>query len=338
VEKMRDELLSNYDFVLIDSRTGITDIGGICTIHLADVVIAVLTANRQSIDGTAEVTEKMKKNRAEVIYDRSTLRIVPVLSRSDSRVEYSLSQEWTKQAVESLKRLYHNWLDNGVSPAAMMAFSNIPYVTRWSYGEELAVLSENYASPEHISYTLENISALMANCLEGSALATGARDSYVNAARSKGSYMNAARSKGADISKLDKRHSVYLSSTFSNNAYVDELKHALLEREIRVSQAQDSEIVSTEFIQDVISEIDTSDSIVVLLQGRVGSIQAKEIAIAVDKVFSERSGKTLLPVKLDDVDPETIPSKVRSLFWLDKGDMDIERLAKEIDKRIRGPS
>jgi len=33
LERMRDEWRDSYDFILIDSRTGITDIGGICTIQ-----------------------------------------------------------------------------------------------------------------------------------------------------------------------------------------------------------------------------------------------------------------------------------------------------------------
>jgi hypothetical protein len=38
IETLRNEWISDFDFVLIDSRTGVTDIGGICTVHLADVL------------------------------------------------------------------------------------------------------------------------------------------------------------------------------------------------------------------------------------------------------------------------------------------------------------
>ena len=42
IETLRTEWKSLYDFVLIDSRTGITDIGGICTIQLPDILILFL--------------------------------------------------------------------------------------------------------------------------------------------------------------------------------------------------------------------------------------------------------------------------------------------------------
>ncbi len=34
LESLRSEWISEFDFVLIDSRTGLTDSGGVCTIHL----------------------------------------------------------------------------------------------------------------------------------------------------------------------------------------------------------------------------------------------------------------------------------------------------------------
>ena len=46
IEILRNAWRSNFDFVLVDSRTGITDIGGICTIQLPDALAIVFTATR----------------------------------------------------------------------------------------------------------------------------------------------------------------------------------------------------------------------------------------------------------------------------------------------------
>src|SRR4051794_31166553 len=43
LERCREYWTAHYDFVLIDSRTGISDIGGICTAHLPDHLVAVYT-------------------------------------------------------------------------------------------------------------------------------------------------------------------------------------------------------------------------------------------------------------------------------------------------------
>ena len=41
IEGMRAQWKQEYDFTLIDSRTGITDAGGICTILLPDLIVPV---------------------------------------------------------------------------------------------------------------------------------------------------------------------------------------------------------------------------------------------------------------------------------------------------------
>ena len=45
LERCRESWTENYDYVLLDSRTGISDIGGICTAHLPDLLVVLYTAN-----------------------------------------------------------------------------------------------------------------------------------------------------------------------------------------------------------------------------------------------------------------------------------------------------
>lgn len=47
-------------YVLIDSRTGHTDVGGICTRHLPDVVVAVFFPNMQNLRGLTKVVEEIR--------------------------------------------------------------------------------------------------------------------------------------------------------------------------------------------------------------------------------------------------------------------------------------
>src|SRR6185436_3466484 len=48
-EKMREE----YDFILIDSRTGVSDTSGICTVQMPDALVVCFTLNHQGIEGAA---------------------------------------------------------------------------------------------------------------------------------------------------------------------------------------------------------------------------------------------------------------------------------------------
>ena len=60
---------AGYDYVLLDSRTGFTDVGGICTRHLPDAVVSLFRPDDQSLGGTAQMAEAI---RAEVPTPRRT--------------------------------------------------------------------------------------------------------------------------------------------------------------------------------------------------------------------------------------------------------------------------
>lgn len=49
-----------YDYVLIDSRTGLTDVGGICTRQLPDAVVAVFFPNEQNLVGLRQVVRGIR--------------------------------------------------------------------------------------------------------------------------------------------------------------------------------------------------------------------------------------------------------------------------------------
>jgi len=55
---VRDSKL--YDYILIDSRTGFSDEGGICTRDLADHIVALTGLNQQNIDGTVRFLTRLK--------------------------------------------------------------------------------------------------------------------------------------------------------------------------------------------------------------------------------------------------------------------------------------
>jgi cellulose biosynthesis protein BcsQ len=44
-----------YDIVLVDSRTGVTEMGGICAYQLADVVVVLCASNHQNVEGTQSI-------------------------------------------------------------------------------------------------------------------------------------------------------------------------------------------------------------------------------------------------------------------------------------------
>jgi MinD-like ATPase involved in chromosome partitioning or flagellar assembly len=66
---------SRYDFILIDSRTGVSDTSGICTVDMPDDCVVCFTLNMQSIIGAAGAARSMQQLRAV------PLNIFPVAMR-----------------------------------------------------------------------------------------------------------------------------------------------------------------------------------------------------------------------------------------------------------------
>src|SRR2546423_3148234 len=50
-EALKDSMRENFDFILIDSRTGVSDTAGICTVQFPDSLVTCFTLNNQSIEG-----------------------------------------------------------------------------------------------------------------------------------------------------------------------------------------------------------------------------------------------------------------------------------------------
>ena len=95
---------------LIDSRTGITDIGGICTIQLPDVLFLLFSANEQNLKGIADVAQKAIKERNKIPFDRFSLITFPISSRFDAQAEFETSQEWLNKFGVEFQDSFANWL------------------------------------------------------------------------------------------------------------------------------------------------------------------------------------------------------------------------------------
>lgn len=76
-ELIEDEC--NPDFVLIDSRTGITEVGGIATTKIADMVVCMFLNNKEHLYGTREIIRSISSNDENIRGNEVT--IIPVLSR-----------------------------------------------------------------------------------------------------------------------------------------------------------------------------------------------------------------------------------------------------------------
>ncbi|MCH5674659.1 FxSxx-COOH system tetratricopeptide repeat protein [Streptomyces gilvus] len=62
LQALRERMIASYDYVLIDSRTGVSDTSGICTVLLPDVLVDCFTMSAQSIRGGVEAAALVKRS------------------------------------------------------------------------------------------------------------------------------------------------------------------------------------------------------------------------------------------------------------------------------------
>lgn len=166
IESLRDEWKANYDFVLVDSRTGVTDIGGICTVQLADVLVLLFTTTESSTRGVRDVAERARKEQLRLPVDRERLMVVPVPSRDESRTEYKSAYEWKGRIAEDFAEYYREWLPVGTHPREVIEMLRIPYIPYWSFGENLPVLEEFTTDPSSLSHAYEILARLLRDRLD----------------------------------------------------------------------------------------------------------------------------------------------------------------------------
>ena len=76
----RDQLSARYEWCFVDSRTGLSDISGICTMLMPEKLVAVFTPNRQSLDGVINLAGRAIEYR-RMSDDLRPLSVFPLPSR-----------------------------------------------------------------------------------------------------------------------------------------------------------------------------------------------------------------------------------------------------------------
>lgn len=94
VDFLKKEFCDNYDYILIDSRTGLADISSICSVHFPDALVAVFTASPKGYSSLNNVVKSIRKQH-EIYYAGTSkkLSVIPLLTRVDS-AESELYNSW----------------------------------------------------------------------------------------------------------------------------------------------------------------------------------------------------------------------------------------------------
>lgn len=139
----RENVKKLADVILIDSRTGVAEMSGVCTHHLADAVVLFVAANYQNLFGTEMIAHSLSK----VKRGSGNLRLMFVPSRIES-AEKVKQDEFAKDFLSTFE---------GFTQSSELTFEKnafvdlkVPYVPYYSYTEDLAAHDSNSATSDDL--------------------------------------------------------------------------------------------------------------------------------------------------------------------------------------------
>src|SRR5690349_17392957 len=139
LDALRDEMKAHYDYALIDSRTGLSDVADVCTVQLPDVLVDCFTLSTQGIEGSALVARRI-----EELHGYRGIRVLPVPMRLDVS-----EQERVDASRLYAQRRFEN-LPSDMAPAERQDYwakVEVPYRPYYAFEETLAAFGDMPGSP-----------------------------------------------------------------------------------------------------------------------------------------------------------------------------------------------
>ncbi|MFG3283502.1 FxSxx-COOH system tetratricopeptide repeat protein [Streptomyces sp. NPDC048111] len=152
-DALKADMKAHYDYVLIDSRTGLSDVADICTVHLPDVLVDCFTLSDQSIDGAASVARQITER-----YGTRNIRVLPVPMRIDE------GEKEKADAGRALARLKFDGFPAGLAGDRLAQYwgsVEIPYRPYYAYEESLAAFGDEAGLSNSLLSAFERLTSVI---------------------------------------------------------------------------------------------------------------------------------------------------------------------------------
>ncbi len=158
VETLRAQLTGDADVVLVDSRAGRTDIGGISTIQLADGILFVALANERCYRGAMSVAQAVMNAPSIERAGREPPTTWLALSRVPDR---RIMRPWLKEHEASFDQAVKDGIWTGEHRVGLSSYY-LPETSRWAIGEPIVPMVQgpfhaNDVDPLAIGYDMLSV-------------------------------------------------------------------------------------------------------------------------------------------------------------------------------------
>jgi hypothetical protein len=277
-DEMRKAMKREYDYTLIDSRTGLNDIADICTVHLPDILVDCFTLSDQSVEGAAAVAKNVANR-----YHYRNIRVLPVATRIENseRERLDVGLAWARQQFG----LFPMGLTEEEA-AKYWAEVVIPYRPFYAFEETLAAFGDPPGSPLSLLTAFERLTAAITE--------NGVSRLPAMSEETRLRYLDAFTRR-----RLLPRTDIYLSYVPEDRIWADWIA-AVLEREgIRVQHARRTALAGSNAREQAAREADAAGTTVAIVSATyAGSQQALGVWDAMAKRDPVASNRRLIPVRV----------------------------------------
>ena len=132
-EWLRKTFRKRYDAILVDSRTGVTEMGGICAYQLADVIVVFCAPNLQNVEGTEAMVRHFLSPQVRAVRGDRPVAVLIVPARVDQ--ENTTLRATFEQRFEER---FSSYLPAALADQGLKFWDlQIPYEPRYAFEERV---------------------------------------------------------------------------------------------------------------------------------------------------------------------------------------------------------
>jgi tetratricopeptide (TPR) repeat protein len=279
IDALRADMKAHYDYTFIDSRTGLSDIADICTVHLPDILVNCFTLNEQSIDGAAAIAKNLAQR-----YHYRNIQVLPVPMRIDEA-----EKDKADVGLAAAKARF------GGLRAGLSAYDEddywaavpIPYKPFYAFEETLAVFGDAPRSPLSLLGAYERMTVAIT---DGRIRAAGAMSEETRLTY-----------KAAFLRRRQPAGDIYLSYVPEDRMWADWIAAVLAPRGIRVVRPATASAAGGNTREDAERGAATaSRTIAILSAAYMQSPQAKGVWDAMGAADPAGTTRRLIPVRVGE--------------------------------------
>ncbi len=283
IRALRDDMRQNYDYALIDSRTGLSDVADICTIELPDVLTVCFTLSGQSIEGAANVARQISKR-----YASRKIRVLPL----PMRIESDQNEQRKLTFGRNLAHKRFSGFPAGLTDKAATQYwasVEVPYKPSYAFEEILATFGDDPGLPTSLLSAYERITHWVTNGEIGSMrpMKEDARREYLDA---------------FDREKESARRHVYLSYVANDHHWAACIQAILTDAGFSVIR-RNADMTASDARTGRRGDGELQDAsrvMVILSASYMNSAEGRSVWEALSTA-DERSARRLVPVRVKDV-------------------------------------